>query len=109
MDGGTGADRLFSSARDDRFFGTADGEQDLFVYGGSGAWSNAGSFFGDRISGFEDGVDLFDMRGSGLTFADLTIVNDTFQTKITSSRGTITIFESFGQPVEITEADFLFG
>ena len=49
------------------------------------------------------------MRGSGLQFSDLTIINEDFQTTITSSRGQITIFENFDQPVEITAADFLFG
>jgi hypothetical protein len=67
-----------------------------------------GSFFGDQISGFDDGSDLIDLRGSGLQFADLTIVNEEFQAIITSERGTITISESFGQDLLIDEADFLF-
>lgn len=62
----------------------------------------------DVLFDFEDGLDKFDLRSSGLVFADLTIVNEDFQTTITSSRGTISIFESFDQRVEITEADFLF-
>ena len=53
-------------------------------------------------------VDKFDLRGSGLTYADLTIVNQEFQTSITSTKGTISIFESFDQPVGITSADFIF-
>ncbi len=57
---------------------------------------------------FEDGVDLLDLRGSGLTFADLTIVNDPFQDQILSSLGQIDILERFDEPVEITQADFLF-
>jgi hypothetical protein len=113
LDGGTGADRLFSGAGDDQLSGgldenfLPDQSQDLYVYG-SGPWSTPDSFFGDVLFGFEDGIDLFDLRGSGLTFADLTIVNEEFQTTITSSLGKITIFESFDQPVEITAADFLF-
>jgi hypothetical protein len=115
LNGDDGADRLFSGAGDDQIAAgidestfELDGDQDLFVYTGTGRWSEEGSFFGDTVEQFQDGSDLFDMRGSGLTFADLTIVNDDFQTTITSSRGQITIFESFGQPVEITAADFLF-
>jgi hypothetical protein len=115
MNGGSGADRLFSSAADDQMEAgrdeitfELDGAQDLFVYTGTGRWSTDGSFFGDTISGFEDGSDLFDMRGSGLQFEDLAIVNEDFQTTITSSRGTITIFEDFDKPVQITAADFLF-
>jgi Ca2+-binding RTX toxin-like protein len=108
MDGGPGADRLFNSAADDQMTGgrdettfELDGAQDLFVYG-TEDWGS------DIIFGFEDEVDLFDLRGSGLTFADLTIVNEDFQTTITSSRGTITIFENFNEPVTIGEGDFLF-
>lgn len=114
LGGGAGADKLFSSAVDDQMDGgrddftfELDGAQDLFVYTGTGAWSSDGSFFGDQISGFQDGSDLFDMRGSGLSFADITIVNDEFQTTITSSRGMITIFENFGEQAEITADDFL--
>ena len=114
LGGGSGADRLSSSAADDQMDGGVneffelDGAQDLFVYTGTGRWSEEGSFFGDTISGFQDGSDLFDLRGSGLQFSDLTVVNEEFQTTITSSRGTITIFENFDAPVEITEDDFLF-
>ena len=115
MNGGGGSDRLFSSAADDQMEGgrdefgfDLDNAQDLFVYTGTGRWSEEGSFFGDTVSGFQDGSDLFDMRGSGLQFSDLTIVNEDFQTTITSDRGTITIFESFGQEVFIDQDDFLF-
>lgn len=107
MDGGSGADRLFNSAADDQMSGgrdenfNPDGAQDLFVYGTEG-WGS------DILFGFEDGVDLFDMRGSGLTFADLAITNEDFQTRIESSRGAIDIFENFDEPVHIDEADFLF-
>jgi Ca2+-binding RTX toxin-like protein len=114
LGGGSGADRLFSSAADDQMDGglneffELDGAQDLFVYTGTGRWSEEGSFFGDTISGFQDGSDLFDLRGSGLQYTDLTVVNEEFQTTITSDRGTITIFENFDAPVEIDEDDFLF-
>ena len=113
--GGQGSDRLFSGPADDQLeagrdeFGfDLDNAPDLFVYTGTGPWSEAGSAFGDVVSGFQDGSDLFDLRGSGLQFSDLTIVNDDFQTTITSSRGMITIFESSGQEVFIDANDFLF-
>jgi Ca2+-binding RTX toxin-like protein len=113
--GGGGSDRLFSSAADDQLEAgrdelgfELDGAPDLFVYGGAGRWSAEGSFFGDTVSGFQDGSDRFDLRGSGLAFADLAIVNEEFQTTITSSRGTITIFESAGQEVFVDANDFLF-
>jgi Ca2+-binding RTX toxin-like protein len=113
--GGQGMDRFFSGPADDQFeagrdeFGfDLDNAQDLFVYTGTGRWSTEDSFFGDTVSGFQDGSDLFDLRGSGLQFSDLTIVNEDFQTTISSSRGTITIFENFGQEVFVDANDFLF-
>ena len=113
--GGQGMDRLFSSAADDQFEAgrdesgfDLDNAQDLFVYTGTGRWSSEGSFFGDTVSGFQDGSDLFDLRGSGLQIGDLTIVNEDFQTTISSDRGTITIFESSGQEVFVDANDFLF-
>lgn len=116
MNGEGGSDRLISGAADDQMeagrdeFGfELDNAQDLFVYSGTGRWSEEGSFFGDTVSGFQDGSDLFDMRGSGLQFSDLTIVNAEFETSITSSRGKISIFENAGQEVFLDEADFLFG
>jgi Ca2+-binding RTX toxin-like protein len=115
MSGGSGMDRLFSSASDDQLDGGRDeltfgldNAQDLFVYTGAGRWSTEGSFFGDQVSGFQDGSDLFDLRGSGLQFSDLTIVNEDFQTTISSSRGQITILESFDEPVFVDADDFLF-
>jgi len=111
--GGSGLDRMVSSAADDQFegrdeSGVLDNAQDLLVYTGTGRWSSVDSFFGDTVFGFQDGSDLFDLRGSGLQFADLTIVNEDFQTTISSDRGTITIFESFGEEVFVDANDFLF-
>lgn len=115
MSGGSGSDRLISGAADDQMdagrdeFGfDLDNAQDLFVYTGTGRWSTEGSFFGDTVSGFQDGSDLFDLRGSGLQFGDIAITNEDFQTTITSDRGKITIFESFGQEVFLDQDDFLF-
>jgi len=101
------ADDQLEAGRDEFGF-DLDNAPDLFVYGGAGRWSAEDSTFGDTVSGFQDGSDLFDLRGSGLQLSDLTIVNEDFQTTISSSRGTITIFESFGQEVFINGSDFLF-
>lgn len=115
LNGGGGSDRLVSNVEDDQLEAgrdelgfDLDNAPDLFVYTGAGRWSPEDTVFGDVVSGFQDGSDLFDLRGSGLTFADLAITNEDFQTTITSARGTITIFESFGQEVFVDEADFLF-
>ena len=115
LNGGGGSDRLISGAADDQLeagrdeFGfDLDNAQDLFVYAGTGRWSAEGSFSGDLVSGFQDGSDRFDLRGSGLQLSDLTIVNEDFQTTISSTRGSITISESFGQDVFIDANDFLF-
>jgi Ca2+-binding RTX toxin-like protein len=111
MDGGAGADQLFSGAGDDQMTGgrdesfLLDGAEDFFVYG-SGDWGSD-ILFG-FLFGFKDGVDRFDLRGSGLAFDDLEIVNQEFQATISSTRGTITKVESFGEPIEITPADFMF-
>ncbi|KFC69289.1 hypothetical protein FG93_03335 [Bosea sp. LC85] len=116
MNGESGSDRLISGAADDQMeagrdeFGfELDNAQDLFVYSGTGRWSTEGSFFGDTVSGFQDGSDLFDLRGSGLQFSDLSIVNEEFETTITSSRGKISLFENAGQEVFLDQDDFLFG
>ncbi len=113
--GGSGLDRIVSGAADDQFegrddFGELDNAQDLLVYTGTGRWSaDEPGTFGDMVFGFQDGSDLFDLRGSGLQFSDLTIVNEDFETTISSSRGTITIFEGCcGEEVFIDENDFLF-
>jgi Ca2+-binding RTX toxin-like protein len=115
LNGGSGSDRLFSSPADDQLEAgrdelgfDLDNAQDFLVYTGTGRWSTQGSFCGDTVSGFQDGSDLFDLRGSGLVFTDLTIVNEDFQTTISSGRGTITIFESFGQEVFVDADDFVF-
>jgi Ca2+-binding RTX toxin-like protein len=115
LNGGSGADRLsinvaddqFDAGRDDLTF-ELDNAPDLLVYSGTGRWSHEDSFSGDTVFSFQDGSDLFDLRGSGLQFSDLTIVNDDFQTTITSDRGQITIFENLGEEVFVDANDFLF-
>ena len=114
--GGSGADRLVSGAGDDLLDGgrdettsELDGAEDLFVYTGAGRWSEEGSFFGDTMSGFDDGIDRIDLRGSGLQFSDLVIDNDgDFGPTVTSERGQITLSVFFPDEVVLDESDFVF-
>ena len=103
FDGGN--DQLMGGAGDDVFFGGAGA--DLFVFGAT--WT---SEFGyqDVIADFEDGLDKIDLRGSGLTFADLAIDDSGYSAIITSTAGRIEV-TLVGQPSAgaITQADFLFG
>jgi Ca2+-binding RTX toxin-like protein len=118
MSGGDGADQLVSNVGDDQIAAgrdpntfELDDDQDLFVYSGTGRWSEEGSFFGDTVEEFRDGQDKFDLRGSGLQFSDLIIDNDGgFGPTITTTdgRGQITIFERFGEEVFVDETDFIF-
>lgn len=81
--------------------GPLDGDRDLFVFGAD-PWGD------DLVFAFEDGVDLFDLSGSGLAFEDLTIDDSNPSlTIISSSLGTIEI-GTFYDPATITEADFIF-
>ena len=71
--GGAGKDRLYGGAGDDTLEGGAGNDR---LRGGAGddiyRYTTA-SFGRDVVEDFEDGRDTFDFRGSGLTFADLTI------------------------------------
>ena len=100
-----GNDRLIGGAGDDVFFGGAG--KDLFVFGAT--WT-AATGFQDVIADFEDGLDRIDLRGSGLTFADLSIDDSGYSAVITSSAGRIEV-TVVGQPSAgaLTQADFLFG
>lgn len=102
FDGGN--DRLVGGVGDDQFFGGAG--NDLFVFGA--IWTSP-SGFQDVIYDFEDGIDKIDLRGSGLTFADLTIDDSGYSAIITSTAGQIEL-TLVGQPSSgaITQADFLF-
>ena len=60
---GSVADDQMEAGRDEFGF-DLDNAQDLFVYTGTGRWSVADTLFGDTISGFQDGSDLFDMRAA---------------------------------------------
>ena len=100
-----GNDRLVGGAGDDLFFGGAG--RDLFVFGAT--WTSV-TGFQDVIADFENGLDKIDLRGSGLTFKDLSINDSGYSAIITSSAGQIEV-TVVGQPSAgaLTQADFLFG
>lgn len=93
-------------AGDDVFLGGAGA--DLFVFGAT--WTTPGIGYQDVIADFDDGLDKIDLRGSGLSFADLVIYDSGYSTIITSTAGQIEV-TLVGQPSAgaITQADFLFG
>ncbi|HEX2136057.1 MAG TPA: CAP domain-containing protein [Microvirga sp.] len=79
--GGTGSDLLSGGSGDDRLHGesgrdvlSGDGGNDL-LSGGRDAdvFRFRGSWGSDRIADFQDGLDLIDLRGTGLSFAELSI------------------------------------
>ncbi len=113
--GGNGDDRLEGGAGLDRLYG-GDGADtingglgnDWFV-GGAGADvfvfdANWGT---DTVSDFEDGVDLLDLSGSGLTFADLTITQSGTSTIISGPGGNAIELDNI-LAADITSADFIF-
>ncbi len=102
FDGGN--DRLIGGAGDDVYLGGAG--KDLFVFGT--AWTSEFGFQ-DVIADFEDSLDKIDLRGSGLSFADLAIDDSGYSAIITSTAGQIEVTLT-GQPSAgmITQADFLF-
>ena len=76
LDGGTGNDNLFAGdgsdqlsggAGNDFYNGGADGDADTLIFDLAG-------FGRDRVANFENGVDVFDLTGSGITqLSDFTI------------------------------------
>ena len=112
MFGGEGNDTMISGAGRNQMSG-GDGE-DLFVFGDK--WSSSGTSR-DTISDFDDGVEKIDLRGSELTFEDLTIenmvVSDFFSfARISHEDAAIEVRadfdENFQSHVHIDSSDFLF-
>ena len=97
LDGGAGDDVLSGGAGDDTLTGGTGA--DTFVYG-----SARGD---DTIADFEDGVDLIDMRGAGVRFADLTITADGSDTLVKSFYHAFSLRLTGIAPSAITAADFL--
>lgn len=67
-----GNDRLYGDAGDDTLIGGA-GNDTLKGGLGADAFKFSDAWGSDRIAGFQDGIDHIDLRGTGLTFADLSI------------------------------------
>ena len=131
LDGGAGNDALQAGTGGGYLIG-ADGKDLLrgadgndYMSGGTGVdrfvfgevWS-ASTFSGDSISDFEDGVEKIDLRGTGLTFEDLTIENVdygsfAYATITNETAGFIEVRaaydENFVSRVVLDRGDFLFG
>lgn len=61
----------------------------------------------DTINAFEDGIDLLDLSGTGLVFADLTITNNGGDTLIIDGAGNETTLVNT-LAADITVDDFIF-
>ncbi len=95
--GGVGNDTLFGGAGDDSLFGGLG--NDIFGFDGRG--------FGlDTIMDFQDGRDLLDLRGLGLTFASISIVSATDKYLVYAGGGIISV--SGAERGFLTASDFLF-
>ncbi len=101
--GGSGNDRLFGHGGNDRLDGgtgndelTGGFHRDTFVF--QGTWGD------DTITDFEDGLDLLDFTGAGLTFADLTISASGGDTLIETSTGNSVTITGIN-PANITALD----
>lgn len=99
IQGNGGTDRIEGGEGNDTLSGGSSGK-DYFIY--RAAWGN------DRITDFEDKVDFIDLRGLGLTFADLDITAQGPDTLITDAEHGGTILIQHLQPSQLTGADFLF-
>jgi serralysin len=98
LQGEEGADRLSGGSGNDTLVGGADADVFLFA-AGSGA---------DTLLGFEDGLDLLDLRGyAGATFANTTIVQQGANTLVTFVGGDTVLLMNF-TATNLDAADFLF-
>ena len=108
--GGAGRDKLRGGTGDDLLFGGPGG--DLF-HGGSGADvfriepAHDGRVRLDEIEDFEVGIDKIDLRGTGLTFGDLNVVNIGVVSMV--SHSTFVLYLREMQGARIGADDFLFG
>ena len=104
LNGGAGLDRLNGGVGTDVLNGGAG--NDILVGGdGNDRFQFAGQFGHDTILDFQPGHDHIDMRGSGLSFAGLTITNHEGDALIATSLGTILVDHMGGH---LHASDFLF-
>jgi Ca2+-binding RTX toxin-like protein len=107
LEGGAGADRLFGGGGNDVLIGGTGNDE---LNGGTGADRFVFSSLGwgaDVVTDFQDGQDLFDLRGTGLTFASLSFVAQGGGTLITVSGGGSILVAGVATGL-LGTADFLF-
>lgn len=96
LDGGAGRDRLIGQGGDDTMTGGADRDVFVFTPGGNN----------DRITDFEDGVDLVRFNNATFTFADLNISDSGADLRIATPDGdSVTLLGLAG--TTLTAADIL--
>lgn len=100
LSGNGGNDHINGGPGDDILSGGASG-RDWFVYDTS-SWGH------DTVTDFEDGVDLLDFHGSGLTFANLHMTQSGSDVLISTSDSTSSILLQHMHLSQVTSADFLF-
>ncbi len=97
LNGAAGMDQLIGGAGNDTL--TGGGDADRFIFGtGFGA---------DTVIDFENGLDLLDLEGTGLTFADLSISYDGAGANVSSVEGTIQLLGVASGVLD--ESDFVLG
>ncbi len=101
LTGGAGNDALYGGVGNDTLrMGNADGVQDRAIY-------DAGGFGNDTITQFENGTDVMDMRGLGLTFSDVNVAGTTSAVlTFTGVTGQITLYNFAATNVDAS--DFFF-
>jgi Ca2+-binding RTX toxin-like protein len=98
LQGGGGNDRLEGGAGDDTLNGGIGG-RDWFVFSTTG-WGH------DTIQDFEDGVDLIDLRGSGVSFEQLSISQSGSGVLVGLGDGSTILLNNLGA-AQLTASDFL--
>jgi Ca2+-binding RTX toxin-like protein len=117
LSGQGGTDQLFGDAGHDMLFGQGGndtlngGAGDDILAGGSGGrdwFVFQGDWGADQVTDFEDGVDFLDLRGNGLTFADLAISQDGSHALVSAGAGFGTVLVQNIAVGSLTQSDFLF-
>ena len=109
LNGGAGNDTLSGNGGNDRLEGGlgndtltgGSGGKDWFAYT-SHSWGN------DKITDFEDNVDLLDFRGSGMKVSDLSITQQGADVLVSTTDHSNSILIQHMQLAQITASDFLF-
>lgn len=108
---GTAFDDFLAGNDQNNAFNGGLGDDTLIGRGGADLFQyQANSWGNDTISDFQDGTDLIDLRGSGLTFADFTVVTAGADVRLehTNTGGTLSTITLTGQTAaNISAADFL--